>query len=60
MLSINVKGESYVVDDRCGNDSSVGTRAGEQLHDGRVYPSFDRGRDRRGADQDHPGKKILK
>lgn len=55
--AINKKGESYVVDNRCGIDSSVGTRVGKQLHDGRVYPSFDRDRDRRGADQDHPGKK---
>ena len=41
------------MDDRCGTDNSVGTRAGEQLHDGRVYPYFARDRNCSGIDKSH-------
>lgn len=33
-----LKGGSYVVDDRCDIDNSVGAGAGEQLYDGGVNP----------------------
>jgi hypothetical protein len=52
------EGGPNVVDDRCGTDSSVGTRAGEQLHDGWVYPYFACARDCSGGDQRHSGAEI--
>ena len=45
------------MDNRSGADRSLGTRVGKQLHDGWVYPCFDRDRNYRGAAQDHPGPK---
>jgi hypothetical protein len=45
------------VDYRCCVDNSVVTRAGEQLHDGRFYPYFDRDRDYCSVGQDHSGQK---
>ena len=56
ILRGKLKGGSYV-DNRCGTDRSVGTRAGEQLHDGRVYSYFTGDRNCRGVDQSHSGEK---
>jgi osmotically-inducible protein OsmY len=51
----NQKGGPYVVDDRCDIDSSLGTRAGQQLHDGRVHPYFACARTCSNRDQRHSG-----
>ena len=53
------KGGSYVVDNRCGTDSSMGARAGEQLHHGWVYPYFARAGNCSDRAQRHPGTKSL-
>ena len=53
-----MKGISYVMDNCCSTDTSVGTRAGEQLHDGWVYPYFACDRNCSGVDQDYPGPKT--
>ena len=44
------------MDNRCSTASSVGTRAGEQLHDGRVHPYFACARNYSDRDQRYPGK----
>jgi len=56
ILCGKLKGGSYV-DNCCGTDRSVGTRAGEQLHDGRVYSYFTGDRHCRGVDQSYSGEK---
>ena len=43
------------MDDRCGNVSSLGTWAGEQLHDGRVHPCLARDRNCCDIGKGHPG-----
>ena len=45
------------MDDRCNTDNSVGTWAGEQLHDGWVHPYFACDRNCCGIDQGHSGAK---
>jgi len=55
MSPSNPEGESYVVDDCCDTDSPLGIRAGEQLHDGRVYPYFACARNCSGGAQHHSG-----
>ena len=43
------------MDDRSNTDNSVGTRAGEQLHDGWVHTYLACGRTCSGRDQRHSG-----
>ena len=47
------------MDNRCDIDSSLGARAGEQLHDGRVHPYFACARDSSDLDQCHHGPETL-
>ena len=51
----NQEGGSNVVDNCCDTDSSLGIRAGEQLHDGWVHPYFDCARYSSDLDQRHHG-----
>jgi hypothetical protein len=46
------------VDNRCGTTSSMGTRAGEQLHYGWIHPYFACARNYCDCDQCHPGTKT--
>ncbi len=46
------------MDDRCDTDNSVGDRAGEQLHHGRVYSRPAGNCYYRGADQNNSGTKT--
>lgn len=46
------------MDNRCGIAGSVGSRAGEQLHDGWIYPYIARARNYSYCDQPHSGTKT--
>lgn len=46
------------MDNCCGTAGSVGTRAGEQLHNGRVHPYFACARNCYDSDQHYPGTKT--